>query len=170
MVFVDEFSGRADWPLLQNGAVNLYWRSELFEEAILSLKNLNYRILKLRFDNFDQFKLDLSSSLKWHEQFGYTPWVGNLNALDDGLRGEPFNSSTRSVICISNYDSLVKYDGDFAYKILDIIERTSRDYLLFGKVLIGLIQTNDPTYCCEGIGATNTHWNLREWKNASRGL
>ncbi|WP_419901743.1 hypothetical protein [Kiloniella sp.] len=170
MIFKDEFSGRADWPLLQNGAVHLYWKPEVYEDAIQSLKTLNYRIMNIHYENIDQFKSDLSSSLKWQEQFGYSPWDGNLNALNDGIREEPFNSSDRNAICISNYQALASDDKYFAFKLLDLIARHSRDYLLFGKVLIGLIQTNDPNFRCEGIGGTQASWNLSEWKNSSRGL
>ncbi len=170
MVFKDEFSGRADWPLLKNGAVHLYWKIDVYDETIQALKALNYRIMNIHYESIDQFKSELSFKLKWQEQFGYSPWDGNINALNDGFRGEPFNSSDRNAICISNYHGLASEDKNLAFKLLDLIACHSRDYLLFGKVLLGLIQTNDPNYRCEGIGGTITFWNPVEWSNSSRGL
>lgn len=158
MVFSEEDTRRYDFQLLQNGAVNLYWRMELFRAAIDELRALDYKILDLRFDNEQQFQQDLSDALKWEESFGYGPWSGNLDGLDDGLREEPFNSSDDSVLAISNYDALAESDERLSRELLDMIECHSRDYLLFGKRLIGLIQTNDPKFECVGIGGTRAWW------------
>jgi hypothetical protein len=42
--------------------------------------------------------------------------------------------------------------------------------LLEAKLLIALVQTDDPQYGCAHIGRRNARWNAREWLNASRGL
>jgi len=170
MVFKVDDTDRLDWDLLQKGAVNLYFKSELFDDAIQSLKDLGYHIIRLRFDSPDHFKNDLSLALKWEEQFGYFPWNDSLDALNDGFRGEPFNSAANAAFCIENFQACVSYDNYMATTLLTIIERTSRDYLLFGKRLIGLIQTNDPNFHRDGLGGTTTHWNDAEWLDSARGL
>jgi hypothetical protein len=161
---------RADWSLLQNGPVNLFWRMAGFEAAITSLAQLNYHIIRLRFTDPTQFQLDVSTALKWREQFSYEPWTGDLNALEDGFSGEPFNTANDSAVCIGNFDVLHASDRQLSFHLLDIIERQSRNYLLFSKRLIGLIQTNDVNYRCAGIGSTGAHWNQAEWLDSSRGL
>lgn len=170
MVFSSEKTDRYDWRLLHWGAVNLYWRMEIFESDIAELVELNYRIIRLRFDNASQFQNDLSAALKWREQFGYFPWTGNLNALNDGFKCEPLESADDNAICIENYNALVRDDEQLSVELLNMIEYHSRNYLLLGKRLIGLVQTNDPAFYCRNIGGRRANWNQAEWLNSARGL
>jgi hypothetical protein len=158
MVFSLDETDRFDWSLLESSAVNLFWQMEDFARAISNLVDLKYQIHRLRFENTLQFQHDVSIMLKWQEQFGYFPWSGNLNALDEAFYSEPLNSTDECAICIENYDALVNSDSQYAYYFLDIIERHSRNYLLMSKRLIGLIQTNDITYQCRGIGKRDATW------------
>lgn len=168
MVFKENELDRADWPLLQNGAVNLFWKVEVFDATLDQLKTIDYTILKFDFTTPEQFKSDLSIAFNWQEHFGYPKWNGNLDALSDGFRYGPFYLSDKIVIAIQNFDILVKQDVNLSFHLLDMIERHSRDYLLFGKRLIGVIQTNDPKYECASIGTTGAQWNFKERLNSSR--
>lgn len=170
MVFSLDEMDRSDWPLFRSGAVNLYRRAEVFEDAILDLITLRYRILRLRFQTIPQFQNDLSLALNWQEQFGYFPWTGNLDALNDGFRSEPFDSAEDNAVCIENFDALVKSDPTLSFALLDMIACHSRAYLLFGKRLVGLIQTNDPKFSCPGIGKSSAMWNEAEQLDRARGL
>lgn len=170
MVFKIDECERADWPLLQNRAVNLFWNMEIYKGAIVSLEELGYRTIKLRFENAAKFTNDVSEALKWKQQFGYEPLDGDLNALNDGLRGQPFYSADDSAICIENFNLFAKQNKHDSSAFLNILERTSRNYLLFGKRLIALIQTTDPRYRCDNIGGTYADWNEAEWFNWNRGL
>jgi len=170
MVFQAEDTERADWQLLKDGAVTLFWNSEIYGQSITALKELNYNILEFDYDNLTKFCEDVSLALKWKEQFGYMPWTGNLNALNDGLYAEPLNSSKDTAFCIRNFHSSVQQDAEWSKNILDILESHSRNYLLYGCRLIILIQTDDAKYFCENIGGRRTQWNISEWMNNSRGL
>lgn len=167
-MFSEDNLDRLDWPLLQNGPVNLFWRKSLFEAAILDLEALNYRILRIRFANLEDFYRDVSAALKWKEQFGYDRWNGNLDALNDGFSGEPFDSSNDSAFCIEDFNLLVAQDRQCSEDILDIIANQSRSYLQFGKRLIGLIQTSDADFHTEKLGGSSAQWNRAEWLNSSR--
>jgi hypothetical protein len=158
MVFSRDETDRFDWKLLQSGGVNLFLKMEDFERAIGNLFDLNYRIHRLCFENTAQIERDVSVMLKWEELFGYFPWDGSANALDDAFYDEPLNSCDDCAICIENFDAWVTLDEQSSFYFLDILERHSRNYLLYGKRLIGLIQTNDPTYRCRGIGSTDATW------------
>ncbi len=168
MVFLQGETERFDWPLLQNGAINLYRGMELYDSAIESLSELKYYIIRVRFETLDKFTNDVSDALKWKKQFGYSPWTGNLNGLNDGLSGEPFESANDSAICIENFDALVRADESLSNALLEMVERHSRNYLLFGKRLIGMIQTNDSDYQCSNIGGASANWNGAEWLNENR--
>jgi hypothetical protein len=119
-VFSENNLDRLDWPLLQNGPVNLFWRKSVFEAAILDLEALHYRILRVRFANLEDFYRDVSIALKWNEQFGHDLWKGNLDALNDGFRGQPFESGDDSAFCIEDFHMLVAQDRELAEEILDI--------------------------------------------------
>lgn len=169
-MFTNENLDRADWPLLQNGPINLFWRKSIFEATILDLEALNYRILRIRFSGLDQFYRDVSDALNWTEQFGYDRWNGNLNALNDGFRDEPFQSANDSAFCVEDFHLLVKKDRQTAEALLDILADQSRSYLLFGKRLIGLFQTDDNEFSTDALGGSAASWNRAEWFNKDRGL
>jgi hypothetical protein len=170
-MFTDADMDRADWSFLQNGAVTLFWNQTFLGAAKDDLRQLGYEIAEVRCDNgLQSFRTQLSEVLRWDEQFGYGPWRGSLDALNDGFRGYPFTDTGRSALVLQGFHGLVAMDGDFAHKILDIIEWQARDYLLLGKILICLVQTDDNRYSCAPIGCRRAIWNPREWLDADRGL
>ncbi|HEX7693257.1 MAG TPA: hypothetical protein VF409_02135 [Sphingomonas sp.] len=90
---------RADWPLLQDGAVNLFRRIDIFEETQGALAVLGYDVLAVDCrSGWSAFQDQISLVLRWQEQFGYAGWNGNLNALNDALRYFPFGPSKRSAL------------------------------------------------------------------------
>jgi len=169
-MFKEPNHNRADWRLLQNGAVNLFRQAAYLEEAKRELASLGYETIDLAFSDLDQFKSDLSIALKWEEQFGYAPWDGNLDALNDGLRWFSNEGPERVALCITRFHGLWRADKRIAHALLDMIESQSRDALLVGKHLIAMIQTNDANFHPEGLGGRSAQWNEREWLDAKRGL
>lgn len=162
---------RADWPLLQNGAVNLFWRPEILIEARQALAELDYEIIEVSCaTELPGFETLMSHALRWREQFGYAPWTGNLDAFNDAMRNFPFGPSGRSVLVLTGFHRLVAADDKRAHALLDIIESAARDHLLECKLLIALVQTDDPRYACDDIGCRSAHWNGREWLDVNRGL
>ena len=150
-MFSPEKLNRADWPLLRNGAVNLFSRREDYAAAVAALDGLGYCMLIFA-RGPEHFINEISTALKWREQFGYEPWSGNLDAFNDALRGQPFDTADDSAICIENFHTLATDDEAFTRGLFDIIEHQSRHYLLFGKRLIALIHTQDTSFRCEGLG------------------
>ena len=139
-MFSPDNLNRADWRLLRYRAVNVFSRRDEYDAAVAALDELGYRMLIFA-RGPEHFIDDMSAALKWREQFGYEPWSGNLDAFNDALRGEPFDSADDSAICIENFQALVADDEAFARGLLEIIEHQSRHYLLFGKRLIALVHT-----------------------------
>jgi hypothetical protein len=161
---------RAYWPLLQNGAVNLFWRPAILAEALDNLSKLGYEIgeVSCRSGRSSLYK-QFSRILHWKEQFGYYPWSGDLNALSDGLSDYPFGSAGRSALVLDGFHLLANEDSEYAHAVLDIIESRARDHLLTGKILICLVQTDDNHYECPHIGCRHANWNRREWFWSERG-
>ena len=162
---------RADWPLLQNGAVNLFWKQELFEEARRALEGLDYEILAIDCrSGWHAFQHQISAMLKWREQFGYAPWNGNLDAFNDGLRDFPFGPPKQSALALEGFHVLVEEARDRADAVLDMLEYAARDHLLWSNALVVLVQTDDPRYKCAPVGARRANWNRRECLDSNRGL
>lgn len=170
MVFssYEEAQERVDWQFLQNGSVNLFWREEIFDAAIDALEELGYKAIKLNFQSVEKFTFDISDALKWEEHFGYYPWNGVMAALEEGFEEEPFSSANDAVFCLSGFHKMMEQDPYLAKYFLNILEDTSRIYLLFGKRFISLIQTNDPNFHSEPLRRRSAHWNTLEWENVSR--
>jgi hypothetical protein len=161
---------RADWPLLKNGSINLFISESILEEAKNQLRALEYEVADVSYDSVEGFRLAMTNILQWQDQFGYSPWNGNLDALVDAFVSFPFPPSKAAAICVTNYDKLNRDDAGLARVFLDIIEYQSRNYLLRGCRLIALIQTNDPSLFIENLGARSTHWNQKELFLKDRGL
>jgi hypothetical protein len=171
MFSAEDYSERADWSLLQNGAVSLFYNQGILKDATQSLAGLGYEILNISCRNgIGAFRQQFSQALKWEEQFGYTPWNGNLDALSDGIRHFPYRESGRAALVFDGFDKLVSEAPEMAHTVLDIIECEARDHLLWSKILIALVQTDDPRYDCPPIGGRSPRFNWAEWTNSARGV
>lgn len=163
--------GQADLEFMQQGAVNLFWRRSVLEDARLALEALSYDVQVLNCeDGWAGFQAQMSSLLRWDEQFGYSPWTGNLDALNDGLSGYPFPSSNKAVLALTGFHSLVRNDKRSSGVLLDLLEYHSRQFLLFSKRLIVLVQTDDNRFMPPLAGGRTPQWNRDEWMDKNRGL
>lgn len=161
-MFTDADTNRADWLLLQSGAINLFWRKTYYDETKRDLAALGYRILDVPYMSYDQFILDLSEAVG-------SSWDGNLDALNDDL--SPFSFiGTNTAICISRFQALMSFDARLGLTLLQIIEDQSRCHLLFGQRLIALIQTDDADFRSGATSRVEANWNYREWIDANRGV
>jgi len=161
---------RADWPLLQNGAVNLFWRREYLEEAIESLRPLGYRIERIDCSDLERFRADVSRAFHFQESFGYSDWTGNLNALHDAMRSVFDAGGSMVAVAMTGFDTLYRTDQTTAECFADSFDKNARDHLLFGCRLIALIQTDDPRLELRNLGCRSANWNRREMMYKSRGL
>jgi hypothetical protein len=161
-MFADDDRSRADWPLLQNGAINLFHSRAILAEAQAELELLGYEVTEI-FCAKGRFQSQITSALN-------SGFDGNLNQLVDGFRYYPFGPSGRSALVFHDYHKIVADSPKLAWSVLDILEQTARDHLLESKALIGLVQTDDARYTCEGLGARTAHWNPRELTHLDRGI
>ena len=159
---------RADWPFIKDGAITLFWRRALFNAAKETLRSLDYDLLQLECSTVERFKLELSAALRWEEQFGYSPWDGNLNALDEGVAWYRFPPSSNVALAFAGFHRLVAEDPVTARGLLDVIELQSRNHLAAGRRLIALIQTDDAKFYAGGLGKRSATWNQPEWFDANR--
>jgi len=161
---------RADWPFIREGAVTLFWRKELFSKAKADVQALGYEALEIACNSPEGVIQRISDGLKWSAQFGYEPWTGNLDALDEGLAGAPFSESGCFALCFEGYHRLVDHDRAFAIGLLDVVETQSRNHLVDGRRLIALVQTDDGSFETQKLGGSAARWNWPEWFDAARTL
>lgn len=154
---------RADWQLLQNGSVHLFWSCEVLSETRQSLAELGYEESEIVFGSkAPGFHVQMSNALKWQDQFGYGFWSGNLDALNDGMRHFPFGPTGQNVLIFLGFHHFASKSPQTAHAVLDIIECAARDHLLSGRLLLALVQTNDKRYVCPPVGARRVGLNPRE--------
>jgi hypothetical protein len=166
--FTEDDQDRLDWMLLRDGAVTLYYRRSFFDEDAAWLKDNGYSVHIVDCTDARQFKLQMTRVFKFEENFGYKPWTGNLDALNDAFRHLDFDSSAGVALCFVRFDALLQNNAPSARGTLDILESRSRDYLLTGKRLLGLVQSDEPFIQVGPLGCRGPRWNHREWFDDSR--
>lgn len=142
-----------EWRLLQNGAINIYSNKNIIKSHYEQLEKEGYQIEILRCDTKETFEHDITMTLNWKEQFGYSPWNGNLNALNDAMREMNISKNGKLVLVCENFHKLVKIDSNCAIAFLDLLEYNSRNHLLVGCRTIGLIHTEDTHFHAYPLGA-----------------
>ena len=159
-----------EWQLLQNGSINLYKDEVLFEEDCELLKKVGYKVAYIDCSSLLSFETDITEALEWKKQFGYSPWGGNLDALNDGMRDTTLGYNGKFTLACKNFHKLVKVNKNMAMAFLDLLEYNSRNHLLDGCLFIGLIQTGDPHFSPENLGGRSANWNHKEWLHKNRGI
>ena len=161
----EEFQ-RVDWKLLQNGAVTLYFRSQVLLEHLEWLNRYDYRV--------DSFECSIwTGENEMHEALRcgleFPPYYGrSLDALNDCLSDLEISDEGGRVVVLNRYDSFAAKCPYAAWAILEIMERNSRYHLLFGRRLIVLVQSDDPEISFEPIAGQRVTWNVREWASSRR--
>jgi hypothetical protein len=72
------------------------------------------------------------------------------------------------VLELRHFDAFARAEPRFAHTILDSIESTSRRFLVTGRRLLALVQSDDPRIRFERVGAMPVNWNPREWLDSDR--
>jgi RNAse (barnase) inhibitor barstar len=163
----DDFQ-QLDYALLQNGSINLYYRAEFLAEDVEWLAAHNYQIDNLdctAWQNEEDMYSAFATTLAFPDYFGR-----NLAALDDCLRDIEVPEKSGRVLVFHRYDAFAAKMPEVAWHVLDILEVNSRTYLLFGRRLLTLLQSNEPEIQFKSVGACPVSWNGREWLNKNRGL
>jgi hypothetical protein len=142
----------------------------LFDRHIDWLSDHDYAVHVIDCSDIAEFRTQMTRVLRFEENYGYEPWTGNLDALNDAFGDLDFDTRAGIAFCFSRIDLLAKSDRHTAQATLDLIEWHSRNYLLLGRRLLALAQSDDAAICFDPLGARAAKWNQDEWLNADRGL
>ncbi len=164
----DEDINRLDWRLLQNGAINLYYRLSILEEDIAWLVDHGYLVHEFdctTWTSQSDFHDAISAKLNFPSYYGQ-----NIAAFNDCLSEIEIPDNGGSVLVFHRFDRFMTYEAEFANWVMDVIQHNSRVHSLWGRRLLALVQSDDPRLELKPVGACSAHWNDREWLNSARGL
>lgn len=159
----DEYQHELPWRLMQNGSVTIYWRPEVLDTDVAELGRHGF--VARRFDcsswESDSAMLaDLCSGLALPYET-----LANFDALDDSLTDMDVPEAGGLAIVLDNFDG----GSERNEVLIHVLAEASRWWLLFGRLVVVLLRTDDVRY--EGprdLGATCAWWNPREFTPADR--
>lgn len=157
---------RLDWRLLERGAIALYYRSSVLSADLGWFRQAKYVVHEMNgaaWTTAESFHADAQRSLGFPEYY-----AKNLASWIDCLAELPVPDDGGTVIVFRRFDVLAKTHPQLAQTILDSIESTSRRFLLTGRRLLALVQSDDPRIRFERVGALPVTWNPREWVDSER--
>jgi hypothetical protein len=169
---------RLDWTILRDGGISLYWRREYLAEDVRWLVAQGYDVYDFdceRWTSQDDMYSDITRVLRFAEWWG-PQWGKNFDALDDCLSDLPIRDDGGAVLVFNKFNVYATGSGSPAMPngrieaevLLDVIAGACRFFLLNGKRFITLVQTEDPNFRVEGLGAVSAAWNRREWLDQNR--
>lgn len=165
-----------DWTILRDGGVALYWRPEALRTDLNWLESNDYNVIEFdaaKWNSEEQMHDALRSALSFPYYYGK-----NLSALNDCMCNDVVMPDTGGVALVFNhYDHFAAIDQPsdptqkpLAEIVLHILARAVRYHLLFGRRLLILVQSDDPTITFGDLIGFSSSSNPREWLNKNRGL
>jgi len=155
-----EYFNRLDWQILQKGAICLYIDHSILEED--SQWFLEYHYVLYRFDcqewkTEQDFHHTMSQVLNFPDYYGH-----NLDAFNDCMLNLEIPQGG-CVLVFFHFDVFAQRFPQFSHSVLEIIEGSSRNFLLTGQKLIALLQSDDPTLSFQPVGARPVVLNPKEY-------
>jgi RNAse (barnase) inhibitor barstar len=157
-----------DYLLLRDGAVSLFYKPIVLQEAVSWFQERQYTVYILDAATWQEemdFHNDVARSLNFPDYYGH-----NLNALNDCLTDMEVPDYSGMITVLLHFNAFLQRQPESAGVILDIFARASWYYLVEGKKFLTLVQSDDPTIQLQPVGCRSAIWNPREWFNKDRGL
>jgi hypothetical protein len=167
-----ELTHPADYLLMMNTFVTLFWRSDILQRSLDDLVALGYDAVRVDATGWTaerDLHRDVAAALNFPSYYGR-----NLAALNDCLSdvgSMEYGTSpeaTGLVLAIIGYDKFFAIEPYTAHKVLDIFAHQARRAALIGHRMMCLVQTDDPQIAFAPVGAMPVAWNAAEWLNSSR--
>jgi hypothetical protein len=159
---------RLDWKLLERGAVALYHKSSVLSADLAWLRHENYTIYEMNAATWQapqDFHVEAQRVLNFPSYY-----AKNLASWVDCVAELQVPDESGSVLVFRRFEMFARSQPQLAQTILDSIETTSRRFLLTGRRLLALVQSDDPRIRFERVGAMPVTWNPQEWLDSDRGL
>jgi RNAse (barnase) inhibitor barstar len=173
----EEAEDRLDWRILRDGSISLYRNNQFLDDDVSWLRSNGYRIVSFDCANWSSSDLmheSLKGALSFPSYYGR-----NLDALNECMSEDLEVPEVGGLVLVlkhfdrysNGHGAELKPSGRTEVEVvLDIFACASRRFLLTGRRLMTLAQSDDPRIHFEHLGGASTQWNRREWLNKSRGL
>jgi hypothetical protein len=158
----DELQHPLPWRLMQNGPVTKYWRPECFEQDLAALVALEFHVVRFDVASWGD-ELAMGDALR--DGLALPSYTGrSFDALADSLTDVEVSDEGGVVVALDNFTETERFET-----LLRVLAEASRWWLLFGRLFIVLLRTDDPDYTGPtNLGATAANWNNHEWLAAKR--
>ena len=169
--FTESESNGLDYTILRDGGVSLYKRRDFLQQDSGQLSDAGYKLFHFaceRWMSEGEMHQSLSRELSFPSYYG-----NNLNALDEVMMDLDVPVAGGVALVFLRYDEFVHGAGaanGLAETVLDILSRTSHEFMLTGRRFLTLAQSDDPHLSFPKLGGRAADWNGREWLNKDRGL
>lgn len=151
--------------LMQNGYVTTYWRREVLDEDAAELRRLGFTV-----HEFDcaAWSDDASMHDELRVVLGLPDYTGqNFDALDDSLMDMDIPDDSGVAIVLDNFDDRRRRDKI----LLNVLARSARHWLLFGRLQPVLIRVVDRNYeSPTDLGGTRAMWRRGELLPGARSV
>src|SRR6266566_9808520 len=157
-------SSRLDYTLLRDGGISLYYSEEILGEDLDWMRDQHYLVHEFDCTTWrteDIFHTQVA------ETFGFPSYYGrNPAAFNDCMRDVEVPNEGGMILLFRGVDSITLRGGKFFPIVLDILAGMCRANLLFGRRLLVLLHSRNPSIEFEPVGAVPVMWNPREWLNS----
>lgn len=153
--------------VLINGSISLYCNENILIKDLDWLKNNQYKVIILDFSEIlsvEEFHARIKKTCEFPDYYGE-----NMSALSDCLLHDleiPYDGGCAFVF--KDFDSFYMKDKEMAHDILERLSEASRQRMLTGERLITLLQSGNPKFVPDTIGAYKISWNRHEFVEAYR--
>ena len=164
----DDDEERLDRWLMKVSPVTLYRARKLWDEAVGWFRDFGYIIYAFDCSAWrteGDMHLALASVMDFPDYYGH-----NLNATNDCLAYLPLSEATGGLVALDHLDRFVAAQPEVAKALIDILANRAWLHLVYGRRLITLAQSDDPTLDFRPIGSHVATWNPGEWLRKNRGL
>jgi RNAse (barnase) inhibitor barstar len=147
---------RVDRQLLQVGPVALYGPPERLRRHIAALESDGYRCPAFDCGEWESeaaMHRDLSARLQFPGYYGH-----NLNALNDCLGDLDIPEAGGVALVLWRFDRFARLSAERAWHVLEVIATASWQHRLYGRSLLGLVQSDDPQLQFAPVGARPVMW------------
>jgi RNAse (barnase) inhibitor barstar len=155
-----------DYKLVRDGAVALFRKQAVLEEATSWLSARQYIIHTMDAAGWKEdsdFHLDVARTLQFPHYYGQ-----NFNALNDCLTDLEVPETGGMAVVLLHYDVFTRRDQEYAQAVVDVFARACWYFLVGGRRLLILVQSDDPFLQLGPLGCREAWWNPREWFNKDR--
>jgi RNAse (barnase) inhibitor barstar len=147
---------RVDRQVLLAGPVALYGPHERLRQHIAALESYGYHCPEFdcgEWASEDDMHRALAARLEFPAYYGH-----NLDALNDCLGDIDIPEAGGVALVLWRFDRFARLSVERAWQVLDVIANASWTHRLYGRRLLGLVQSDDPGLHFAPVGARPVRW------------